>query len=312
MTNPRLHVPALDPDEARGLEMLGLSPPALAGRLRCPDPALVLAAQEGVLDRELADRVLAHVAGCTRCQAAAGDLAHVFDEDPEDVVRLRIRERLPRTRPVSRGRSWRWLAPVGVGLAASVLWLIGTAEPEMPGVAQPTFAMHVAGPLPTVFHPDRPAIDAGPIELTLRGSESAASAGDRISAALDLADRGDLPAARTELHAIVRAHQDSRDAQLALGALLVRAGETSAAVPGLERARALASGSAAADEVDWFLAIAFVRTGASDRARGLLRPICEHDGPRSALACAGLAELSRPDGGMTIAGRAFRPGSSGR
>ena len=82
---------------------------------------------------------------------------------------------------------------------------------------------------------------------------------------------------------------------LAVGATHLLAGRASEAIAALERGRSLADGSLG-DEYDWHLAVAHVKAGAPDRARARLVPVCEHGGPRAAVACAGLAEISRLPG----------------
>jgi hypothetical protein len=52
-----------------------------------------------------------------------------------------------------------------------------------------------------------------------------------------------------------------------------------------------------ADEAGWFLGMALVRTGDTTRARSILDEICKHGGPRSASACAGVAEIDRGKSG---------------
>ena len=116
---------------------------------------------------------------------------------------------------------------------------------------------------------------------------------NQIAAALDLADARNLQLAISQLEGIVRKTADSRNAGLALGAVQLRADKNADAVATLERAHVLKTDPEMSDENDWFLGIALVRTGNRDRARTLLDGVCKRGGPRSARACAGVAELDR-------------------
>jgi hypothetical protein len=82
-------------------------------------------------------------------------------------------------------------------------------------------------------------------------------------------------------------------AALGLGAAQLGLNKNTEAVATLDRARTLEGDAETADEVDWFLAIALVRTGKPDRARVLLDELCRQARPRSAKACAGVAEIDR-------------------
>ena len=280
-----------DPDETRELDALGITRGRLAG---CPDPALVLALDEGVLDADVAARVREHVAACPACQSAAADLARVFDEDapPESLRRIDARLAAVRQKP-ARGLSY-WLVPAG-GLAlaaAGLIWfLVRTPEPPAPDAV---VAKDVTSKLPTVFGIDRPAIPHGEIDLAVRGeAPTPAEINNDVALALDQADAGDVSGAMTALEALVKTHPETRRAGLALGALQLKTDRNADALASLERVKPITTDAAMNDEVDWYLAIALVRDRQRDRARGLLDAICKTAGPRSTRACAGVAEIDR-------------------
>jgi predicted Zn-dependent protease len=149
-------------------------------------------------------------------------------------------------------------------------------------------------PIASVFVVDRPNIPPGDVDLTVRGAATTpVSIEEQIGSALDKADKGDLAAASSDLQAVAKKNPASRIAALALGAVQLRASQNAEAIGTLERARTLRGDAATADEAGWFLGIALVRTAQPDRARAVLEEVCRHAGPRSATACAGVAEIDR-------------------
>jgi hypothetical protein len=287
MTDPSLPR-GFDNDEARALEACGVRPRHAA----CPDPALLLALDEGVLDDDVMARLRTHVNSCGACRTAAGDLAAVFDESIPAETKLRLDARVVAGRPSPRRRFGLWLVPA-LGLAAAALAVFFFwPRPAPPPARENQIARVTPPPVPSVFVVDRPAIPPGEVDLTLRGELTPAEVDNRAALALDQADGGDLQGALTALANLVRTHPTRRTG-LALGALQLRDGRNSEAAATLERARAIRTHPELADEVDWFLSIALVRTGDRARARGLLEGVCQRAGSRGARACAGVAEIDR-------------------
>lgn len=261
----------------------------------CPDPAVVLALEEGVLDAPVAARIRAHVTDCPACRRAAADLAQVFDEPVPADSRRRIDHLVAAGRRDATGTGafrW-WFVPAGLAVATGLVWMVVTSRPAPP-VPDSQVARVQPPPVPSVFVVDRPAIPPGDVELTVRGDASTrATLPADIAAALDLADKSDVAGALGKLAALARAHASSRPALLALGAVQLRAGENADAVLTLDRARALETDADLQDEVDWFLSLALVRTGDRGRARSLLDGVCKQNRTRAAAACAGVAEIDR-------------------
>jgi predicted Zn-dependent protease len=143
-----------------------------------------------------------------------------------------------------------------------------------------------------VFVVDRPTIPPGEVDLAVRGEAlRPADINNQAALALDRADSGDVKGAISELEALVAKHPESRRAGLALGALQLRDGRNAEAQASLDRIRPLKTDAGMDDEVDWYLAIARVRMGDGPGARPLLEVVCKRAGPRSARACAGVAEI---------------------
>ncbi len=260
----------------------------------CPDPAIVLALEEGVLDAPIAARIRAHVTDCPACRRAAADLAQVFDEPVPADSRRRIDNLVAAGRRDATGtRAFRWwFVPAGLAVATGLAWMVVINRPAPPA-PETQVARVQPPPVPSVFVVDRPAIPPGDVELTVRGEPSKPSLPADLGAALDLADKNDVAGAITRLTALSRAHSASRPALLALGAVQLRAGQNADAVVTLDRARALQTDADLQDEVDWFLSVALVRTGDRGRARLLLDGVCKQNRARAAAACAGGAEIDR-------------------
>jgi hypothetical protein len=269
----------------------------------CPDPAVVLALEEGVLDEPVAARIRAHLSECPACRRAAADLAQVFDEPVPAESQKRIDALIAAgRRDASPKRGfWGWLVPAGLAVATGLVWMVVATRPALApgseaGSSDPASlaARKLTPPVPSVFVVDRPAIPPGDVELAVRGETSAkGNLPADLAAALDLADNGDVATALTKLQALGGAHPTSRQALLALGGVQLRAGQNAEAVTTLERARSLKSDPEIQNEVDWFMSIALVRTGDRARARGLLDGVCKRSGARATSACAGVAELDR-------------------
>jgi hypothetical protein len=278
-----------DADESAALRAIDWS--AAAGRVDCPDPALLTAAEDGLLDRSVTARVQAHVAACATCRQLAADLARIYEEDAGDGAVERIEARVRST------ATWRpptvWIA-AGAGLAAAAAIIFALLRPT--AVVTPdqttTPVATIADAKATAFRPDRPKVTPPDVNLTLRSDTTTrVSLATQIGDALDLLDAGDVRGAIARLDPIAASNPRSRDAQLALGAALLHDRRPADAMRALDAARAALSAGARDDEIDWFLAIALAQTGARDRARVLLDPLCRREGGRRTDACAGLMEL---------------------
>ena len=282
---------AFDADEVEALRAIGWreSP----GASSCPDSSLLMAAEEGMLDEQATARVRGHVTKCAMCQQLQKDLAVLLTEDPAGDVSARIRSKIPAGNPIRRPRFHVWITAAGLAAAAALIWFFVQPEPSTLPAPDSQVARVTPPPIASVFVVSRPAIPPGDVELTVRGESSNVSLEDRISAALDKADNGDVAGASSDLQAIAGGNRTSRIAALALGAIQLKAARDADAVATLEGARVLKGEPETADEVGWFLGIALVRTGNLERARDILDDICKRGGSREKSACAGVAEIDR-------------------
>jgi hypothetical protein len=293
MTDGRFRQSAFDADETDALKAIGWRPNA--DRSDCPDPALLLAAEEGVLeDAALGARIRVHAESCPSCRMLVADLPAVLGEEPSEAERARIAARVKTGRPaaVPRRALW-WLGALGVAATAALVWIVLRPGDALPPPQPVTQIARQTSSVPSVFVVDRPAIPPGDVDLTVRGEGATpVSLPNQIAAALDKADAGNVAGASADLEGIARRNSNSRSAALALGAVHLRAGRNADAVTTLERARSLTTDRDLINETDWFLGIALVRTRDA-RARAVLEDLCKRGGARSASACAGVAELTR-------------------
>ena len=150
---------AFDADETAALDALGWR----AGGGRCPDSALLLAAEEGALDTDVAARVREHVATCATCRLLVQDLAVVLAESDVEPAAARIRARIETASP-RRARAPVWIGVAGLAAAAAIIWflVVNRTAPPVPELQTATHS--------TVFVVDRPLIPAGDVDLTVRAA----------------------------------------------------------------------------------------------------------------------------------------------
>jgi len=172
----RLDLSSFDQDERGALEALGLRPGTLGAGATCPDPALLVAAEDGVLEGAVADEVRAHVAICPACTMLAADLASVFAEVEIGAAEARIAARLAAAKPKPRRLAW-GLATGGLLLAASLAGVLVVAQQHVQILVVPVASSGVAkvAGLPSVFDVEAPAAEPADVELTLRGGAPAPS-----------------------------------------------------------------------------------------------------------------------------------------
>jgi hypothetical protein len=210
----RLEMSSFDRDERGALEALGVRPGSFGTDTPCPDPSMLLAAEEGVLDEAAATEVRAHIAACPACTMLAADLSVVFEQGDvsaaEEAVRARVIGRRERG-----GHGWMWgWSTVGLVAAASLVTAVVLTRPvAFPGVSDPRAGATATRlpTLPSVFYAE-PRADLGDVELTLRGEPSSelvigvgsGETADEVSwrEAVALVDVGDVTAARPRLEAL--------------------------------------------------------------------------------------------------------------
>ena len=265
----------------------------------CPEPSRVMAARSGEVPPVEAQPILDHVHACAVCRMLAEALDEVYAGDlhEQEIARL---DRRVATAPAARVLAFhrqRGIALTSLAAAASLGIVVlapsfGPVDvPAVPGVPRPA----VVGVLPL------PVLRAERLDTSVMGLAGVAWRGDaeghRPTSSFDEArrafDDGDLGSATTTLDAITRETPTFGDAWLLLGVARLGAGDAVAAVPALERARALLSADARHD-AEWHLAVALHAAGRDADARAVLQPLCWGTSARAGLACLALDESRMP------------------
>jgi TolA-binding protein len=201
----------------------------------CPNPALVQAAQAGVLPEELRDRLNQHVARCAACASLASDL-FTLDEAPLEAgeqqrIWGRIRsgiaaEELSRRAAASHSAWWRALLrpmPVAVAAAAALLVLIGVRSVQH--LRQPAATVSqarrpdAAAPPAAALRLEKPAVMLPPAAvLVWRGSPDAGiAARQQLQDALAPYQADEYGEAAARLEALAKKYPSMAEAQFYLG-----------------------------------------------------------------------------------------------
>ena len=270
----------------------------------CPEPGRLMAARSGEAPPAQAQPVLDHLRACSVCQTLvdALDAAYADDLHDQEIARLdpRVAAAVIGRAPTSRVlaiRRPRWMAPTALAAAASLAIIV--ARPSFGPVDVPP-AVNVPGP-PATSALRLSVLRAERLDTSVMGLAGVAWRGDaeghRPTSSFDdarrLYDEGDVGGATVRLDAITRQTPTFGDAWLLLGVSRLDAGDAVAAVPALERARALLSADARHD-AEWHLAIALHASGCDADARAVLQPLCWGTAARAGLACLALDELQMP------------------
>ena len=305
MTDVRRRPADIDADELALFEHVERDLAAGAAlRGACPEPGRMMAARSGEVPPVEAQPILDHVRACAVCRmlAEALDEVHAGDLHEQEIARLdrRVATVITAQAPPARVlafRRQRGIALTSLAAAASLgIALLAPSfgpvdVPAVPGVPRPA----VVGVLPL------PVLRAERLDTSVMGLAGVTWRGDaeghRPTSSFDEArrafDEGDLGSATTTLDAITRETPTFGDAWLLLGMARLGAGDAVAAVPALERARALLSADARHD-AEWHLAVALHAAGRDADARAVLQPLCWGTAARAGLACLALDELQMP------------------
>lgn len=258
----------------------------------CLPPAVLRAAESGVLPDLVRGVVAAHVAVCSRCRALRDDLTSLEPEGlaPAEEARIRARLAVASGSPVRARRvMWRPALALAASAMLAFVWFArdGWREGPLPPVTAPRRAP--AGPARTsVLQPIKPALQLPASVLLRRGSSSETA--DRLARALAAWRRDGYQDAARDFEQVARALPSEPHAHFYLGVARLLAGDAAGAIVPLTRARRLAS-PPLADEATWYLALARAHTGQIDAAIRELTRLCGNGGSRSAEGCVALQEL---------------------
>jgi TolA-binding protein len=270
-------------------------PEELAGPVRalraraqsCPRPDLLQAAHGRVLPEELAEPVLRHVQNCLACRTLLENIDALEAEPLEAGQQQRIWKRIELER---RGSWFRWLWPWP---AAAALCLVLAASVMM-RVRQQTVASR---PVPPARKPAGPVlawekapIVLPPAALLVWRGKSSTGMWQEVQTALLRYQSGDYNGAAELLEPLTKKYPNLAEAWFYLGVCRLSGKANEKALTNLEQARKLAQ-PPLADQVPWYLALAYERTGKVGEARKVLEAQCADGGDQAARACRGARSL---------------------
>jgi hypothetical protein len=253
-------------------------------RAQCLPLHVLRATAPGVLSAEHQAMRDEHLRVCPLCRTLAADLQDETMTAPTLEETARIGARLTAARPTipasRRGLMWR----AALGIAAAALFILMIWRPGMRPAA-PVDVPPLAAVIPPELRLEMP-------EISLRASVALAtrSGPDARRYLNDLAPA--FTAYRSERYgeaarefATLESNYPSAIEVLFFGAVSsLHEGAAPAAVRSLERARAL-NEAEFADDVEWYLGLAYHRAGNIDAARSQFAQVCAGQGRASNRAC---------------------------
>ena len=278
-------------DDDQGLE-------ALAGGRNCPPPSLVLAASESVLPAAEQQQIQRHIAECKLCQVLCREMNEPEAADPTGAEKAAIWAKIEARQPKLQSVwSWLWKPALGLALAstAATLFVLNNTHPapkpkknEISDIDRPKPPSHLPVEMAAVKLPVGDAI-------IWRGSgddkKSAQTAYLRALGEALKPYRANQPedAARA-LEQVEAKFPKGAEAAFYRGVSLLLAGQDTAAVLALEKARGLAPAALRAD-IQYYLALSYEHTDRNSEAAALFRTLCDEPGERHTQSCDALQKL---------------------
>ncbi len=275
--------------------MKGVGIPA-GGALSCPPPELLQVFHVGGVRGRVEARVKRHVERCRLCQDLIRDLASInapltAEEDS------RIHDRVFAEPVQERRLRRRWLFWPMIPVLAAAAAIVIAVRIHRGHARQAGEVVSRAEPAPLaslpVFALEKPSIVL-PLPMLMRGATGGRTAYvNALARALKPYQQDDYRTAEAQLEALAAKYPKSARALFYSGVSALLAGRNDAAVKDLSRTGALAHGSFA-NECQWYLALAEVRSGKLGQAAATLHGLCSAPGEYHSRACTGFADLSAP------------------
>lgn len=269
-----------------------------------PSLAMLRAADKDALPQDLQARVDRHLRESPWSRALVDGLRETGADDHLDAESEdRLLERITRaaqaeSRAVS-GRPWKpALMMGGLALAASLLVAIVVSRPRTPTVDEPA-AVRSRSEQPQVVESSpkpkfeisytKPEVKLSPAALTWRGDAPASPFIEALKPAFDAYRAGDYTKAVLAFDQLSTTYPTSIEVLFYQGVSRILAGNDAAAIAPLEAAARLSSATFAED-VEWSLAVARLRSGDLDAA-ATINSLCAAGGAHASEACAAAAQL---------------------
>jgi hypothetical protein len=257
------------------------------------DPPLDLlrAARTGVLPDGLQQRTIAHLetsAWSRTLAEGADDADAAFDRSAADRLLSRIRQQARSAGDRTDRRSMWAPVLVFVSIAAALVVAVGIWRRVAPAPREgpPPMAERPVQSTPAVFALEltKPDVKLTSAALLVRGQGGSRFVDD-VAPGLNAYRAGDYAGAARALEAVQSTYPRSVEIPFYLGLSRLFLNDASTAVRALESARAL-NDPLFADDVGWYLAVAYERAGSSPQSRALLERLCSGTSTYAAGACA--------------------------
>ena len=269
-----------------------------------PSLAMLRAAGQDALPQELQARVERHLRESAWSRALVDGLRETgavdhLDAESEDRLFERIVRAAQAETDAAPVRSWKAaLMMGGLALAASLLVAVLVSRPVTQTAGEPA-ALPTPSEQPPVVgsSPEakiditftKPDIKLSPAALTWRGDASATPFVEAAAPAFDAYRAGDHARAVVAFDQLSATYPTSIEVLFYQGVSRMLVGNDAAAVAPLQAAARLSSATFAED-IEWFLAVARVRSGDLDAA-ATINSLCAGGGAHSSEACAAAAQL---------------------
>jgi tetratricopeptide (TPR) repeat protein len=295
-------------DERELLEQFGTTFEAVHARhADCPKPELLLASETGVLDKDAAKNIAAHIGKCNFCQVLLRDLkdAELDAARPEEGQRVRERVLSATTGSAKAEKAGGGVLLVWLRRAVPVAAVAGIILAAVVWVRFRQTTGPLSIPTPVAVQPSKPAVPSVlqweklPIKLqassvlVLRGKPRTGQekyAAD-LTTALAFYRDDKFGEAAEKLTRVAQAFPDGVEAQLYLGISRMSLQQNAQAIPSLTKAQQLGP-EAFREDATWYLALA--QNGSGNRQQSIteLGKLCQGKSTYSQRACAGIRELS--------------------
>jgi len=275
-----------------------------ARRAHCPPLEMLRVAASDALPAERKAQVERHLRACSLCRTLAADLQADELAGPSPGEAQRIRARVEAgiggearaTAPIVRRRSpglWAWIARPALAVAAlaTLLWVMRmpVQKPDSPVVTQQP--PHVAR-IPAALRLEMPEVKLrAAAVLVTRGAGDSQQYLKDLAPALDAYRAGSYAAAAQAFSALEGKYPKAIEVIFYGAVSWLHDGANESAVRSLERAQVL-NDPAFADEVAWYLGLAYHRAGNIAAAHAEFDKLCAGKGAFSARACDAVEELA--------------------
>jgi len=292
-----------DPEESQWLELAGSEIKDLRRFSSCPSIQSLRAAGANALPEPQQSMVVLHTAGCRACRSVQADLEALqsppeLEEEDMRRIRSQIALKLKKDRgrrfPLLRIISWRpALAVAAIGICASLFFIKFRDRLPVNLTTDSGKQLQTPPDMAQAFPLEKPDVKLSLAVLTWRGTEQTnGSFANDIAPALDFYRTNRFAEAAAQLEKLSGKYPDSIEVCFYQGISRLFLGAYGSATQSLEKARKLADDSFLPD-VDWYLALAYQRSGRLPESRSCLSSLAAGQSRYSERARKTLALLNQ-------------------